>query len=46
MTIFRSKPPVRHVPKDATRHRPLIITGIVLFVLVDIALIASAVTAL
>lgn len=46
MTIFRSKPPVRHVPKDTARHRPWIISGLVLFVLFDVALIAWAVTSL
>lgn len=46
MNIFRSKPPVRHVPKDGARHRPFIVVGLVAFVLVDIALIAWAVTSM
>ena len=44
--IIQSKPPVRHVPKDADRHRPWIISGVALFVLFDVALIAWAVTSL
>ena len=46
MNIFRSKPPVRHVPKDGARHRPWIVSGIAVFVLIDIVLIAWAVTSL
>ena len=44
-TIFNSGPPVRHVPKDSTRHRTRNIVFVTLFVLVDVALIAWAVSA-
>ena len=43
--IFRSGPPKRHVPKDANRFKTRALIFVGLFVLVDIALIAWAVSA-
>jgi len=43
--ILRSGPPVRHVPKDASRHKTRNLIFVGLFVVVDIALIIWAVTA-